>query len=153
MSTKYSFPGDIMLLRAPEPKEEDYTDAETGICVHIRGVKNFRARVGIAAQVTELAQKIKGEKISLTDHRGEPLVPSDFDLVIACSVAACVTEPKLSALDWLKCAAETSLVSRIYQRVLVCNRDVEDPGTKTALEEAKEALDADPLAPNGSASA
>jgi hypothetical protein len=105
------------------------------------------------AQVGALADRIKGGKIIVQDSSGDRFTPTPEEVEAAVFASICVVEPKLGEMQWLATLGSTDILSRLFVRILICNRDMRPEGYDQAISEAEVALDDRPFSKTGTASA
>lgn len=140
----YATADEAMAWTSPDPLERDYTHSDTGQTYRIAGVCKAKDRKVIHAEIAELTPNAR----HLSRDAG--YVPTEDDVQNACWSAACVTAPKLTALQWLRFGAEASL-SEVARQCLICSRIIEDrrpdatgPTVPDGEDAAEAQLNADP---------
>ncbi|BDI33406.1 hypothetical protein CCAX7_54570 [Capsulimonas corticalis] len=115
----------LLAYKSPEPLEEDFLVEELGGSAHIRGVTKKDELEAVNAEIEHL----KRLPIPVTHPvTGQVYKPDHGDIKAACWVSACVTEPKLTALEWLQFAAEGfAFLGALHVRAWVCSRLISDP--------------------------
>jgi hypothetical protein len=143
----------VLAYSGPEPLSEDFTDPESGFVYRIEGLRKFHAKIAAVAAAAELASRIKSGKIIVHDSAGDAFMPTEEEVEAAVFAARCVTQPKMGEIQWLATLGRSDTLSRLFYRILVCNRDLYGAGYDETVSEAKEALDSRPFSPTGTGSA
>ena len=116
---EYATPEQALAWKSPAPLSEDYTHSETGQVYRIDGIARAADRKGIYLEIARIKEAAAGLAPTLG------YVPDDADIIDACWAAACVTNPKLTNLQWLQFGSEATL-GELSQRCFVASRVVED---------------------------
>lgn len=151
----YATAESLLGIRGPQPLSEDYTHPKTGLTIHIEGLKGFRDKVSAGEMAAEMARRINDGKLIVRDSANRPFKPKDNEVEMVIMASKCVTEPKLNEMQWFAILAESEIVYRIYERILICNRDLSESDLKqlSGIDEAKETLEQSPLSEIGTPSA
>lgn len=137
----YAAVDDVLALQAPKALSEDYRDDETGLCFRIEGMTKFHARLSVVAAAAQLNGRIRSGKIVVRDVDGEAFTPTGEQIEAAVLASRCVTRPRLGEMQWLATLGRSDLLSRLYLRILICNRDIDEASFDRMIEAAREALE------------
>jgi hypothetical protein len=150
---QYATAAQVLAHKGPEPLSEDFTDPQSGLVYRIEGLRKFHAKVAALAAAEELATRVRSGKIIVHDSSGEQFTPTSEEVEAAVFASRCVTQPKMGEIQWLSTLGSSDLLSRLFYRILICNRDLYGEGYDSAMSEAKEALDSRPFSATGTDSA
>jgi hypothetical protein len=115
-----------MAYKSPDPLGEELELSDLGGSVRIDGITRKDDREAIYKEIAHLKEGNAGG--ALGRALGLPYAPDDDDLTAACWAAACVTDPKLTAVEWLQfCGEGYAQLGRILIRCYVCSRLIPDP--------------------------
>jgi len=140
---------EILALRGPEPLNETFNLPGTTLSIEIHGIVTSSRRAAIYREIDNMAGlrdvNVGGERVEVTED----------DVIAACWAEACVTAPRLTAMEWLMVGAkDTDLLALIGARTLVCSRLMPDGAIPAGVDAARRELTEgiDPLATMPSAS-
>ena len=112
----------------PDPLAKDVEIKQLGGSVHIQGVVTRDDLKAINDEIEHYRQSIAEKKLAIQHPKtGKTFHPTFSDAVAACWLAKCVTEPSLTAFQWLQFSGEGfKFLPILFNECLICSRQEED---------------------------
>lgn len=118
----------LMAFRLPDPLVKDVELPELGGSVHIEGIVTREDMKALNDEVSTFREALdKGGLVVQHPATGKKFVPDFSDVVAACWVARCATDPKLTAFQWLQFSAEGyRFLPILFNESMICSRERAD---------------------------
>lgn len=143
---------DLMAFTLPDPLSQDYEVPGLGGSVHIQGIVTRDDRKSINEQVEVYRETVANGSVKIQHPKtGREFKADIADVIAACWVAKCVTEPQLTPLQWLQFAGEGyRFLPVLFNQCMICSRENSDEETglpdgeaaaQKQIEDGKDPLD------------
>jgi len=144
-----------MAFKLPDPIAKDFDLPELGGSVHIEGVVTREDRKDVDEEISALREVLSKKALTVRHPvTNKAYVPDMGDVVAASWVARCVSEPKMTPLQWLQFSCEGfKFLPVLFNECLICSREAPGEGEGDAavpdgVDAAQEQLESgDPFEP------